>query len=69
MRSFYYYYSAHSPNVIARTSYTALVSVATTKKKRSFDAAFKLRVVAEQDTSRGAGRKFVVDERIVAALE
>ena len=26
-------------------SYTALVSMATTKKKRSFDAAFKLRVV------------------------
>ena len=58
-------------------SYTALVSMATTKKKRSFDAAFKLRVVeyAEQDTSRGAGRKFVVDEnncscsRIVATLE
>ena len=34
--------------------------MATTKKKRSFDAAFKLRVVeyAEQDTNRGAGRKF-----------
>ena len=31
-----------------------------TKKKRSFDAAFKLRVVeyAEEDTNRGAGRKF-----------
>ena len=51
--------------------------MATTKKKRSFDAAFKLRVVeyAEQDTNRGAGRKFAVDEkncscsRIVAALE
>ena len=52
-------------------SYTALVTMATTKKKRSFDAAFKLRVVeyAEQDTNRGAGRKFGVDERIVAALE
>ena len=39
----------------------------TTKKKRSFDAAFKLRVVeyAEQDTSRGAGRKFGVDENRV----
>ena len=51
--------------------------MATTKKKRSFDAAFTLRVVeyAEQDTNRGAGRKFGVDEkncsrsRIVAALE
>ena len=45
--------------------------MATTKKKRSFDAAFKSRVVeyAEQDTNRGAGRKFGVDERIVAALE
>ena len=50
--------------------------MATTKKKRSFDAAFKLRVVeyAEQDTNRGAGRKFGVDEkncsrsRIVASL-
>ena len=39
--------------------------MATTKKKRSFDAAFKLRVVeyAEQDTNRGAGRKFGVDEK------
>ena len=51
--------------------------MATTKKKRSFDAAFKLRCMeyAEQDTNRGAGRKFGVDEnncsrsRIVAALE
>ena len=55
--------------------------MATTKKKRSFDAAFKLRVVeyAEQDTNRGAGRKFLVlmkrerencsRSRIVAALE
>ena len=49
-----------SPNVIARASYTALLCMAITKKKRSFDAAFKLRVVeyAEQDTNRGAGRKF-----------
>ena len=41
--------------------------MATTKKKRSFDAAFKLRVVeyAEQDTNRGAGRKFGVDEKRV----
>ena len=40
--------------------------MATTKKKRSFDAAFKLRVAAyaEQNTSRGAGRKFGVDEKI-----
>ena len=39
--------------------------MATTKKKISFDAAFKLRVVeyAEQDTNRGAGRKFGVDEK------
>ena len=39
--------------------------MATTKKKRSFDAAFKLRVVeyAEQDTNRSAGRKFGVDEK------
>ena len=39
--------------------------MATTKKKRSFDAAFKFRVVeyAEQDTNRGAGRKFGVDEK------
>ena len=53
-------YTTESPNVIARASYTALVSMATTKKKRSFDAAFKLRVVeyAEQDTNRVAGRKF-----------
>ena len=51
--------------------------MATTTKKSSFDAAFKLRVVeyAEQDTNRGAGRKFGVDEkncsrsRIIAALE
>ena len=52
-------------------SFTSLVSMATTKKKTSFDAAFKLRVVeyAEQDTNRGAGRKFGVDEksRIVAS--
>ena len=44
-----------------------------TKKKRSFDAALKLRVVeyAEQDTNRGAGRKFqnCSRSRIVAALE
>ena len=41
------------------------------QEEKSFDAAFKLRVVeyAEQDTSRGAGRKFGVDERIVAAPE
>ena len=46
-------------------SYTALVSMATTKKNRSFDAAFKLRVVeyAEQDKNRGVGRKFGVDEK------
>ena len=58
-------------------SYTALVSIATTKKKRSFDAAFKLRVVeyAERDTDRDASRKVGVDEknccrsRIVAALK
>ena len=39
--------------------------MATTKKKRSSDAAFKLRVVeyAVQDTNRGAGRKFGVDEK------
>ena len=51
--------------------------MATTRKKRSFDAAFKWRVVeyVEQDTNRGAGRTFGVDEkncsrsRIVAALE
>ena len=51
--------------------------MATYKKKRSFDAAFKLRVVeyAEQDTNRDAGRKVGVDEnncnrsQIVAALE
>ena len=50
----------YSSTVIARASYTALVSMATTKKKRSFDAAFKLRVVeyAKQDTNRGAGRMF-----------
>ena len=37
--------------------------MATTKKIRSFEAAFKLRVVeyAEQDKNRGAGRKFGVD--------
>ena len=41
--------------------------MATTKKKRSFDAAFKLRFVeyAEQDTNRGPGRKFGVDEKRV----
>ena len=41
------------------------------QEERSFDAAFKLTVVeyAEHDTNRGAGRKFGVDERIVAALE
>ena len=58
-------------------SCTALVSMATTKKNRSFDAAFKLRVVeyAEQDINRGVGRKFGVDEKncsrswIAAALE
>ena len=45
--------------------------MATTKKKRSFDAALKLTVVeyAEHDTNRGAGREFGVDERIVATLE
>ena len=42
----------------------------TTKKKRSFDVAFKLRVVeyAEQDTNRGAGRKFGVDVKRVREL-
>ncbi len=36
-------------------------------KKRSFDAAFKLKVVgfAENNSNRGAGRKFSVDERRV----
>ena len=36
-----------------------------TTKKRNFDAAFKLRVVeyTEQDTNRGAGRMFGVDEK------
>ena len=51
--------------------------MATTKKKRSFDDAFKLSVVeyAEQDTNRSAVRKLGVDEkncrcsRIVPALE
>ena len=39
--------------------------MATTKKKRNFDAAFKMRVVeyAEQDTNKGASRKFDVDEK------
>ena len=39
--------------------------MATTKKKRNFDVAFKLRVVeyAEQDINRGVGRKFGVDEK------
>ena len=34
-------------------------------KKRSYDAAFKLKAVscAEQSTNRGAARKFGVDER------
>ena len=38
--------------------------MATTKKKRCFDAAFKLRVVenANKIQNRGAGRKFGVDE-------
>ena len=45
--------------------------MATAEKKISFDAVFKLRVVeyAEQDTNRGAGRKFGVMKRIIAALE
>ena len=40
-------------------------------KKRSYDAAFKLKAVscAEQSTNRGAARKFGVDELIDAALE
>ena len=44
--------------------------MATTKKKRSFDAAFKLRVVeyAEQDTNTSAGVKFGVDEKRVSEL-
>ena len=44
--------------------------MASTKKKRSFDAAFKVRVVeyAEEDTNRGAGRSLVLMKRIVAAL-
>ena len=34
-------------------------------KKRSFDAAFKLKVVAfaEKSTNRGAAKKFFVDEK------
>ena len=40
--------------------------MATTKKKRSL--MLKVVEYAEQDTNRGAGRKFGVDERIVAAL-
>ena len=45
--------------------------MATTRKKRSFDAAFKLRVVeyAEQDTNGGAGSKLVLMKIIVATLE
>ena len=37
----------------------------TSKKTRSYDAAFKLKAVscAEQSTNRGAARKFGVDER------
>lgn len=36
-------------------------------RKRSYDAAFKLKVVAyaETNTNRGAGRKFGVDEKRV----
>ena len=36
-------------------------------KKRSYDAAFKLKVIefAEQNTNRGAGRKYGVDEKRV----
>ena len=36
-------------------------------KKRSFDSAFKLKVVefAEKNSNRGAGRKFGVDEKRV----
>ena len=39
--------------------------MATTKKKISFDASFKLRVVeyAEQDKNRDVGKKFGVDEK------
>ena len=42
-------------------------SASSSTKKRSFDAAFKLRVVeyAEANTNRGAGRKFGVDEKRV----
>ena len=40
-------------------------------KKRSYDAAFKLKAVscAEQSTNSGAARKFGVDELNDAALE
>ena len=41
--------------------------MATNTKKRSFDVAFKLKVVkyAIQNTNRGASRKFGVDEKRV----
>ena len=42
-----------------------------TSKKKSYDAAVKLKAVncAEQSTNSGATRKFGVDELIDAALE
>ena len=45
--------------------------MASNTKKRSFDAAFKLRVVAyaEQNTNRGAGRKFGIEEKSVGMEE
>ena len=41
------------------------------QKKRSFDSAFKLKVVeyAEKNSNRGAGRQFGVDEKRVRVVE
>ena len=43
------------------------VSVSAVKKKRSFTASFKLKVVeyAEKNSNRGAARKFCVDDKRV----
>ena len=43
------------------------VSVSAVKKKRSFTASFKLKVVeyAEKNSNRGAARKFSVDDKRV----
>ena len=63
MHALYMYARAY----LARDSKVLTMADISVKKKRSFDAAFKLKVVeyAEMNTNRGAATKYSVDEKQV----